>query len=236
MVDILSVVLQFGGPDLMPYLDDIINTVSQHFGQPQSYKRRSHIYSYLRLFNVLLQYVSKWLQTCEENVNEFIGLKSSKVLEEKCEHNSENILQSWLSILNQESSCNLKCDESDNLTEIDHLKDEDSGNKEQKKDKKEESDDLPRHIEMVKTILYQSSKFIFHTEQCYQIMALECLIQGVPLLKNYEDALLPLVHSFWSPLMEKFRQQDAIILNRCFTLYAVVAENARDFITKRSLE
>jgi len=88
---------------------------------------------------------------------------------------------------------------------------------------------------MVKDILGQVIKFISTDNQAQQIAALECFSSGLPLLADYENELLPLVHLVWQPLVEKFRQKDALVLNRCFTLLHLLGVHAKDFILKRSL-
>lgn len=144
-----------------------------------------------------------------------------------------NILNTWLNVLNKQPTDipidlnSVPSGEADiNMPEADL---DDSPAEEPSKPS------LPRHIELIKEIIGQSVKFLSNSEQTQQILALECLISGVPLLKDYEDELLPLVHLLWAPLVEKFRQKDPVVLNRCFSLLHILALHTKEFIVKRSL-
>lgn len=156
-------------------------------------------------------------------------------IEIEMEQQECDILTSWLEVLNTSKSMT----EEDSLTTTLSNNDNNQPNCNtniQESENLIETSSLPRHIIMIKSILQQVIKFMTSSELQLQILSVECLTCGLPLLMDYQNELLPLVHSTWSPLVEKFRQKNALVLNRCFSLLAILATNARDFITKRSLE
>lgn len=246
VVDILSAIIQVGGCDLMSSLDEVFNTISNYFAKPESYKNHTHVSSYLKLFHVFLENVGKWLHTSKQQLEKIIQIDAAVEADKNNnEHCTNTMFDDWLNVLNGDQSTPLNPDDNRkspvHISDDQPLKDDDDGDgkptsMDQKGNLNAETEDVPRHIRMVQTILSQSLTFIQHTEKTHQILALECFISGIPLLKDYEEVLLPLIHSLWTPFMEKFRQQDTLILDRCFSLHAIVAQNARDFITKRSLE
>lgn len=179
--------------------------------------------------------MTSWLQMCN------LELEDGDMIMQTEHVNSESgdLLQSWLELLKQPKNIdphNYSNINSENEQHIDDsLKNEQFHSNETRDDERDDKS-LPRHVEMIKSILEQVVKFINSSDQRLQILSLECLVCGLPLLKNYENELLPLVHLIWSPFVEKFRQRNALVLNRCFSLLEVIAMCSKDFITKRSLE
>uniref|UniRef100_A0A0K8W408 TELO2-interacting protein 1 n=2 Tax=Bactrocera latifrons TaxID=174628 RepID=A0A0K8W408_BACLA len=226
-VDILTVLLQLSTRRALPHLENIFQTIYNECSKSQ---QSENVNAFLRVFNAFLKHVARWQMSSDMEV--------SAVPMQVEDTQDADLLQNWLDILertgafvedesvNMENEANAKS--TTNTTDDVEMKDE------------EAADDLkpplPRHIQMVKDITTQVLKFLGFVDQTHQILALECLIQALPLLHDYEDELLPLVHLTWSPLMERFRNNDAVVLNRCFTLLNVLATHAKEFILKRSLD
>ncbi|XP_023292391.2 uncharacterized protein LOC111675781 [Lucilia cuprina] len=225
-VDILSVVLQFSSRNNLPHLEVIFETI---YNECSKQCETDNVISYLKVFNAFLKHLTSWLLSCNYEIND----RQAMYVDDDCD-NENDLLNSWLEILNtpktfcdSEQDVTMKCNSNtnqscDNNTEEDNVVDNDP--------------QLPRHILMIKTILQQVIKFLTSSELQLQILSLECLTCGIPLLRGYDNELLPLIHLTWSPLVEKFRQKNALVLNRCFSLLEILATYGKDFITKRSLD
>ncbi|XP_017057625.1 uncharacterized protein LOC108098931 [Drosophila ficusphila] len=217
-VDILTVVLQYSTRGNVPHLDSLFHTIREECSKSH---QSANVHSYLRVFKAFLNHVSDWQVDAAAEINAELPMQ---VDEEK------SVLSTWLSVLNRPQLM-------DDLNGDADMAEEPSKNEEQVEDTEPEPSKpvLPRHVEMVKDMLGQVIKFISTANQAQQIAALECFSSGVALLADYENELLPLVHLVWQPLTEKFRQKDALVLNRCFTLLHLLGVHAKDFILKRSL-
>lgn len=219
-VDILTVVLQYSTRGNVPHLDSIFQTIREECSKRH---QTSNVHSYLRVFNAFLKHITGWQHDTRTQVD---AEHDMQVDEDK------GALDTWLSVLQRPRLLDdLNGDE--NMTEVPNKNEEDVTEEEAETEPAKPT--LPRHIEMVKDILGQVIKFISTDDQAQQIAALECFASGVPLLADYENELLPLVHLVWQPLVEKFRQKDALVLNRCFTLLHLLGVHSKEFIFKRSL-
>lgn len=220
-MDILTVVLQYSTRGNVPHLDSIFQTICEECTKLQ---QTDNVHSYLRVFNAFLSHVTSWKSDTLEQITDM----EMQVDEE------ENILSNWLNILNKSPA-----DEPINLENTPQHEEDinmpDTELNEHSMPQSETKPELPRHIEMTKQILSQAIKFLSNSDQTQQILALECIATGVPLLADYEDELLPLVHLVWQPLVEKFRQKDPLVLSRCFSLLHILGLHAKEFILKRSL-
>ncbi|KAH8276328.1 hypothetical protein KR026_012133 [Drosophila bipectinata] len=219
-VDILTVVLQYSTRGNVPHLDSIFQTIREECSKRH---QTSNVHSYLRVFNAFLKHITTWQYDTMAQLN---SEHDMQVDEDK------GVLDTWMSSLQKPRLLDdLNGDE--NMTEVPHQNEEDAEEGEAEIEPAKPT--LPRHIEMVKDILGQVIKFISTDDQAQQIAALECFASGVPLLADYDNELLPLVHLVWQPLVEKFRQKDALVLNRCFTLLHLLGVHSKEFIFKRSL-
>ncbi|KAH8311472.1 hypothetical protein KR044_006502 [Drosophila immigrans] len=221
-VDILSVVLQYSTRGNVPHLDSIFQTICEECAKSHQI---DNIHSYLRVFNAFLRHVTSWQCETAQQIGD---------IQMQMEQEEQNILDTWLNVLNKptiDGPVNLDgaSKEEPDVNMPPEADEEDPATTEPSKP------ELPRHIAMTKEILSQAIKFLSNSEQTQQILALECLATGVPLLADYENELLPLVHLIWQPLVEKFRQKDSVVLSRCFSLLHILGLHAKDFILKRSL-
>uniref|UniRef100_A0A1I8N890 Uncharacterized protein n=1 Tax=Musca domestica TaxID=7370 RepID=A0A1I8N890_MUSDO len=227
-VDILSVLLQFSSRSTLPHMETIFQTI---YNECSKAHQTRNIISYLKVFNAFLRHIEKWLETCNQELE---GANAMQTDEIKSEEN--NLLSTWLQLLDDPSFSDDIISHKDEKQANENLIQQEQKHPNETYDQESIEKCLPRHIDIIKTILEQVVKFINSSDQRLQILSLECLACGLPLLTSYENVLLPLVHLIWSPLVEKFRQRNALVLNRCFALLEILAKCAKDFITKRSLD
>ncbi|KAH8386317.1 hypothetical protein KR200_010152 [Drosophila serrata] len=222
-VDILTVVLQYSSRGNVPHLDSLFHTIRDECSKSH---QMANVHSYLRVFNAFLKHVSEWKGDADAEVNAF---ESPMQVDD-----DESVLTTWTNVLKKPQLLDDPNVDA-NMTDV-PVQDakEDAGGDDDTVPEPTKPV-LPRHVEMVKDILSQVIKFVSTAEQPQQIAAIECFSSGLPLLAAYENEFLPLVHLVWQPLVEKFRQKDALVLNRCFTLLHLLGVHAKDFILKRSL-
>lgn len=67
------------------------------------------------------------------------------------------------------------------------------------------------------------------------LMAMQTLQIGLTMLIQWEDELLPIVHQLWHPLIDRFNDENVIIINRAWQLLYVLANISNDFIRSRTL-
>lgn len=60
--------------------------------------------------------------------------------------------------------------------------------------------------------------------------------EGLEILTNWENQLLPIVHVLWHPLVDRFYDENVLIINRAWQLLIVVAHVSKDFIRHRTLK
>ncbi|XP_030369469.1 uncharacterized protein LOC115620397 [Scaptodrosophila lebanonensis] len=223
-VEILAVVLQYSTSANVSHLDSIFDTIREECAK--SYQS-NNLHSYLRVFHAFLKHVAKWQSLSAAEIKEYP--MQVDIVE-------QDFLNTWLDILKKppilDASINAQ---NEATTDFDITEPVEKENEPEPEDSLSTAPTLPRHIQMTKDILHQIVKLVSCTEQTQQILALECLATGIPLLVDYEDELLPLVHLMWQPLIEKCRQKDALVLNRCFDLLQILGVYAKDFILKRSV-
>jgi hypothetical protein len=66
-------------------------------------------------------------------------------------------------------------------------------------------------------------------------MAMQTFQEGLLLLVEYEDELLPIVHQLWHPLTDRFKDENVLVINRAWQLLHVLANVSNDFIRNRTL-
>ncbi|XP_066261466.1 TELO2-interacting protein 1 homolog isoform X2 [Euwallacea similis] len=92
----------------------------------------------------------------------------------------------------------------------------------------------PMHVELASIILKRSLHFLPSKNQSRRLLVLEILENGIELLRDWEDELLPVVHQIWSPLVRRFHvDSDHVTLRVCVRLLTALARLAKDFIRLR---
>ncbi|XP_066156634.1 TELO2-interacting protein 1 homolog isoform X2 [Euwallacea fornicatus] len=92
----------------------------------------------------------------------------------------------------------------------------------------------PMHVELASIILKRSLHFLPSKDQSQRLLVLEILENGIELLRDWEDELLPTVHQIWCPLVRRFHvDSDYVTLRICVRLLTALARLAKDFIRLR---
>lgn len=67
------------------------------------------------------------------------------------------------------------------------------------------------------------------------LMAMQTLQEGLLLLDEWENELLPIVHELWHPLTDRFKDENVLVINHAWQLLYVLATVSNDFIRSRTL-
>jgi hypothetical protein len=93
----------------------------------------------------------------------------------------------------------------------------------------------PVHIKLTASILGRSLHYLPSKNQARRLLVLDILKNGLLVLKDWEDELLPIVHQIWSPLVDRFKDtEEAVVVNYSFQLLVVLAQLSKEFIRSRT--
>ncbi|XP_064461327.1 TELO2-interacting protein 1 homolog [Ornithodoros turicata] len=98
----------------------------------------------------------------------------------------------------------------------------------------EQKPELPCHVKLLIQIMkrcihLQSSADLWLHTTVYEII--KC---GIPLLSDYEDELLPIVHQLWSPLIHRFSEDNLHLSFKAFEALLSLVEASGSFIKQRT--
>ncbi|KAK2588803.1 hypothetical protein KPH14_001678 [Odynerus spinipes] len=103
-------------------------------------------------------------------------------------------------------------------------------------EKEEDNKTLPTHIQMVEDVLKCCLHFLPSKEAKQSLIAMLILEEGILILRKWENQLLPIVHQLWHPLVDRFQDQNVLVINRAWQLFRVLARVSKDFIRSRTLK
>ncbi|XP_049533532.1 TELO2-interacting protein 1 homolog [Anopheles darlingi] len=126
----------------------------------------------------------------------------------------------------------MECDDKEQTQETG----EEEGPPEEDDDYQKDEKHLPPHIRIVLRILTVSLKYLASSNDAERIVALSTINEGIYILERHENQLLPLVHEIWFNLTERFSDKNPAIVRNAFELLVTLANLAKDFIRRRSLE
>lgn len=99
----------------------------------------------------------------------------------------------------------------------------------------EEDKKLPTHVTIIVEVMKRCLHFLPSKDVQKSLMAMQTLQEGLLLLVEWEDELLPIVHQLWHPLTDRFDDKNLLVINRAWQLLHVLANVSNDFIKCRTL-
>lgn len=207
-LDVISVILEFCSKDVLSYVELIVNRLVD---ECTKYHMMGNLAAYLKIFGLFLKN---------------LGSDEEEVQKEENEKNSVDEIESaWMAILNPKHDLEDAEDTPDNPEQDPPA--EDTPSKEQV---------LPKDVQIAKEIMKVSLKHISSRNQLEVLAAMETLTWGVSILKRHEDELLPLVHQIWSPLVQRFTDENPVVLRNAFKMLLTLADSAKWFIHRRTVD
>ncbi|CAO1436342.1 unnamed protein product [Diamesa hyperborea] len=219
VLDMMDVVFKYSRASLTLHIETIVETV---FDQITKNKYNTNYTSFLKLFRLYVSSVKKWEQI---DVNAEITNKLTD------DDEFDEFLQQCLIELNlkQETEEEIM-NEPSNVDQV-----EKTPENEDEEVEEEILDQLPDHIVLVLKILNSTTQFFAARNASESVLVHELFLDGLEIIKNYENQLLPLIHQLWYPFTKQFQMNNLIVLQYSFNLLMYIASIARDFIHKRSL-
>ncbi|XP_045768001.1 TELO2-interacting protein 1 homolog isoform X2 [Maniola jurtina] len=227
-LQILSVVMEYSDSSILDYMYGIVEDVLVQCCD-KYYER--HLYAYLQVFLTFVTCIRRW----------FLLDQSKAATEDPAQE--IDIMQDVIEFANnkQEAARLLSTEEFEKESEmtVEEMYKEDTKKREEDvldydDMVAEESPPPPQHIKVTITILKRCINFI-PSNRDESLLALRILTLGLPLLKEYENELLPLVHLTWSPLVGRFETTEPAVLRCAFDLFVVLAELSKDFLRSRAV-
>lgn len=257
VLDVIEVVMKYSRLDFLPHLKGIVEDMLRQLSTPY---RQKDTYSFLKIFHTFIACVKtliSWEDTkgiikkedarATNNPSEIIILSlleyyNAKKIDERIEDNIEET-ESNADINFEELTEETNEDYSDpnaegiiriyinivkfykyfvNILLILYILDE--------KDKK-----LPIHIKIIIEVMKRCLHFLPLKDVQKSLMAMQTFQEGLPILVEWENELLPIVHQLWHPLIDRFNDKNVLVINRAWQLLHVLADISNDFIRNRTL-
>ncbi|KAK4882166.1 hypothetical protein RN001_005485 [Aquatica leii] len=224
---VFTAVMKYSDITILPSISDVIfEILSQTYDK---YFHDEYATAYLQLFKIFIESLRRWLRI--EVIIEPIKTKHEK--EEEHEHF-------------RVANTNADYDSDDSV--------EESIKEDMKKWKKENEDDgedsldeqedeeyeintAPPYITLTATLLKTALNFLPSKDKTCKLLVLDILNNGLEVIRDWENDLLPIVHQIWSPLVQRFKEtSDSLIINRSFELLVTLARLSKDFIRFRTVK
>ncbi|TPP60264.1 hypothetical protein FGIG_03380, partial [Fasciola gigantica] len=92
----------------------------------------------------------------------------------------------------------------------------------------------PDELHIVEEVMLRCIHLTAANDPKCRILSMEVLIEGYLTLRDEQDLLLPLAHKIWSPLLARFRDRFAIVVEKAFQILVVLSNVAGDFLRSRA--
>ncbi|XP_020295191.1 TELO2-interacting protein 1 homolog isoform X2 [Pseudomyrmex gracilis] len=235
VLDVVRVVIMYSKLDFLPYLKGIVEDVLNQLSVIPCQQKDT--YSFLRIFHTFVVCI-KMLARPEDT-------KATKKEDVTANNPSEAIVHSLLEFYAKKTREKMENDYEDTETNADvsnieiseeETKKETEGDffipdAEDTKDKK-----LPTQVKIIVEILKSCLNFVPLKDVQKSLLAMGTLQEGLPMLIEWEDELLPLVHQLWHPLVDRFKDENVLVIHRAWQLLHVLADVSNDFIRSRTLK
>lgn len=183
------------------------------------------MYAYLRVFNIFIKCLHRWFNIEIIEVPIKSKLQKQKEFEEFKISGIENINKFSDDIMGKTAEEMYKEDLEKNKEEL----------QENQVDDEYKKPVAPSHVNMTVSILKRTLHFLPSKDRKSKLLALEVLRNGLEVVRDWEDDLLPIVHQIWSPLVNRFLEhKEPLIVNLSFQLLVTMARLSKDFIRTRT--
>lgn len=209
----------------MPHLENIIVRV---LDESSKHEQTPNMSAFLKVFQMILYRIDKFNVTPKS--------MDGKVTTETDDDNEDELCRNWLQILQP-----MEADDYEHETTFDKMKflQEQEEKLKSEGDAVDNIDDeskemLPPYMDVTVQIMKRFVKYISTKSQMDKCVVLESIVCGLNILRQRENELLPIVHLIWRPFVERFKEDDPIVLRRCFQLLTKLGEVSKDFIYQRT--
>ncbi|CAH0559229.1 unnamed protein product [Brassicogethes aeneus] len=220
VLNVLTVILKYSKIEVLSYISEIIKEVLM---QSCDTFKEKYSTGYLRIFHIFIQSIIVWFDVQPK----ILPIKSKKQKErEEQDFYVSGITKEDFSdeIMNKSAEEMYREDMEKKKIENEELEDE-----------VYKKPDPPLHIKLTVQILGRSLHFLPSKDSSRKLLVLQILNNGLEIIRDWDDELLPIVHQIWSPLVRRFKEFDnSLIINYSFTLLVTLARLSKEFIRMRA--
>ncbi|XP_074104197.1 telo2 interacting protein 1 [Cotesia typhae] len=225
VLNVVAVVMKYSTMDVLPCLKEIVEDALTQLG---ANFQKANVYSLLKV-----------LYTFTVCLKQLLGISESvKKKEEEKEINiAERVIENLLEHCESKKvSEDFENDElggspEDILKDIENREDENPDY-----NATEENREPPMHIKIIESIMKQCLHFLPSKDMAKLLLSMQTLQEGIFILKDWTDQLLPIVHEIWHPLVDRFQDSNILIINTAWQLLFTLAQVSEDFIRSRTLK
>ncbi|KAL2746836.1 TELO2-interacting protein 1 [Vespula maculifrons] len=229
VLDVVGVVMKYSSMDVLPCLKEIVQDVLL---QLNTVFQKRNTYSFLKVFYIFIMYIKRLVS--DSNIDVTVA-SPSLIQKDSAEIIIQNLLEYY-----EAKKANEKIDQdfNDAVTDVQNteIHDVESEDNEMTLEEEEDKQTLPIHIQMIEDVLKRCLHFLPSKDIKQSLIAMLTLEEGLPILIKWENQLLPIVHQLWHPLVDRFQDQNILVINRAWRLFCVLAHISKDFIRCRTLK
>lgn len=217
-IQVLVVMLELSGSALIPYLDDLVDSI---FGALAAY------HGYPRLVEVMFSALAAIVKHGSSNTSSIMDVHRTKHRKERYKLTQVSAIPAILDKIRQPSD--------PNGIEIEELI-EDSGTGLQTttpSNELEKSEKKPKIYTMVESVLRLSQHYLTHEEPYLRQRLLDLISVGCTSLSSNEDQFLPLVNDIWPVVIQRLYDQEAIVSLAAMQAVSAISVGAGDFVSTR---
>ncbi|KZC03991.1 TELO2-interacting protein 1 like protein, partial [Dufourea novaeangliae] len=229
VLDVIGVVMKYSTMDVLPCLKEIVEDALLQLNN--SFQKKNS-YAFLKVFFTFSMCLKKLLHpqhlplTQKQCVN--AKSKSSKIIHSLLEYYEakkiDKEIEEPTSDINLEEEVRLEDIEDENAEQVNFAEPE------------EEKRNIPSYIKMIEDIMKHCVHFLPSKEIEKSLLAMSTLQEGLEILAEWENQLLPIVHLLWHPLVDRFHDANVLIINRAWQLLNLLGRVSKDFIRSRTLK
>ncbi|GJQ69256.1 hypothetical protein Trydic_g6398 [Trypoxylus dichotomus] len=227
VLNVLGVVMNHCSMDVLPSINDIVEDVLFQ----SRYCTSGNMASFMKVFNIFTNCLLRWLNIkielppIKSKAEKEQELKHFEVsnLEEEYTNFGDDIMGKTAEEMYEEDMKKKEEEEleNNNVSEVEECK----------------KPEPPQHIKLVVLILQRTLHFLPLKNKEVKLLSLEILQNGLEVIRDWEDELLPIVHQIWSPLVNRFKEDnDSLIFNLSFQLLMTLGRLSKEFIRLRTVK
>ncbi|XP_025829077.1 TELO2-interacting protein 1 homolog [Agrilus planipennis] len=225
-LNVLCVVMQHSNIDVLPSISDIIEGILiQTFDKYFQEQKAEH---YLYIFKTFTECLMKWLDIKPVLIPIKSKIETKEQIEDFKVTGLEDITNFSDDIMEKSAEDMFKDDMAKSKKEL--LEDGDTPEDEYKKP------EPPTYVKLTVLLLKRCLHFLPAKNKNTKLFALEILKNGLEIIRDWEDELLPMVHQIWSPLVNRFSDKELVIVNYSFQLLITLARLSKWFVRSRTVK
>ncbi|KAG7213128.1 hypothetical protein KM043_002445 [Ampulex compressa] len=226
VLDVVTLVMKYSTMDVLPCLKQIVEDVL--FQSNTNFQKRNS-YAFLKAFYIFVTCIKKLVNLDNVDVIEDVNIpdecKSSKVIETLLEYYEAKKIDEKIDHMEEEDL------EADVITSA-----ENEESNVETAEEEEKLENLPSYVKMVVEVLKHALHFLPSKDVQKSLIAMLTLQDGLPILSQWENQMLPIIHQLWHPLVDRFQEENVLIINRAWQLLQTLAQLSKDFIRNRTLQ